>query len=210
MKAGDDRRSELYLQWPSRMRFLKLPSYFGLVLSVLESMNLFAADCQGWGYPRVSLCLPSPMGPPVTQDPSQLPRVVSPCCRSPALHSLALPGHGPCRAEPTHGPKSQPGLAQSCPKGDDRCLGLGLPPLPAGCPASGGGWDKPCLPGPVKTFLPYIAHELLTPCYFLYVVTKGIRYHCSFVPGWQTVNRTKFVFKKREKTNIKYVLLAHE
>ncbi|KAK4828309.1 hypothetical protein QYF61_025321 [Mycteria americana] len=47
MKVGDERRSELHLQPPSQIRFLKLPSYCGLALSVSASMNLFDVDCQG-------------------------------------------------------------------------------------------------------------------------------------------------------------------
>lgn len=47
------------------------------------------------------------------------------------------------------------------------------------------------------TFLP-IAEELLISHYFLFVA-KDARHHCSLVPGWQTVNKTKFVIEKKDR-----------
>lgn len=91
------------------------------------------SQCPGSeGTPSPARPCPAPRGsPPTTQDPLSAPRGCPHPARGPRPHvslpgcqplpqrgrstaglqlPTALPGHGPCRAGPTHGPTSRPGL----------------------------------------------------------------------------------------------------
>lgn len=148
-----DARAELYLQRPSQMRCHEtLP---GFALSVLEYMDLFADDCQGWWHPKASLSLPntppSPHGPRVPLPASQGCQFLLPVSSSTQRYP-AWPQALTSWAHLWAG--LWPGVACPCPRGDAPCLGVGLSLMPTSFPAPGRRWDKPCPPGPGDTFLP--------------------------------------------------------
>lgn len=145
-------REGLYPQQPSQTHYLKLLSYFGLALSVSETMNLFAVDCQGWGHPGLPCPCPAPWGLP---HPAH--------CLGPISApqgSLQLPTALPCQAvgpaelSPPGGQRPGPGWPGPVPEETPQAQGRGCPRCPPSCPASGWEWDRPCPPGPANTLLP--------------------------------------------------------